>query len=568
MIRKKEAMLLGIFVVAILSLTIVRADIYMGTCEGYIKWINGTTISGANVTVTVQGCTTPPENCQRSVLSQSNGYYVVANLNLPPYGNVTVSALKGTAYGTNTGQADAYQAAYVNVTMCEAPGLPSLVNVPDSHYPNITFWFNWTSGSSPYTTFDQWYWGSWQNASSGQSLTNLPFANYSWGARTCLSSQPSCCSPPAYDNFSVYNSKPCMPILTPQNDTTNNAVVLNWTSNTTLPCPDADNDTTYYNFRIDGNLTTNATPPQVISGLGGGLHTWQVQECDPWECSDWALDTFNIYNTACPAPNLTDQAHSCSSSVTLRWQSATTDLDGDPCHDELNFSGTIINATSPYTVSLTEMDYYVWQIRSCDDKGACSPWVSDTFIYCTCVGNVTIEEECKRRVSGGGLRTVGYELVIYSPKELYPGDNFEIKVNLKPFDNIVNLSFIVETPEGIIIEPVNYGPVKRNEEINTLLKGKVSFGIKEDTYVAYIKVGDNGVVLINKPLELKVTLPPSTIIRFFKAEWPYLPLYLLLLLLILIVCIYLLRKVLRKLLKEKNKKAGIIEKVKEEVKKV
>ncbi|MCX8194164.1 MAG: carboxypeptidase-like regulatory domain-containing protein, partial [Candidatus Pacearchaeota archaeon] len=544
--------------------------IYMGTCEGYVFYMNGTKVAGANVTVKVVGCTTPPQNCVRNATTDSGGYYVIANLNLPPNGSVSVTAQKGNYYGTNASQADAYQAAYVNVTLCEAPTSPALVPVNDSHYPNITFWFNWTSGSSPYSTFDQWYWqGSWQNATSPQSRTNLPFANYSWGARTCLNNMSSCCSPPAYDFFSVYNHRPCMPILTPQNDTTNNTVILNWTSNMTAPCPDADNDPTYYNFRIDGNLTTNATPPKVVSGLGGGWHTWQVQECDPWECSDWVTDTFNIYNTACPAPNLTDQNHSCSKTVTLRWQSATIDPDGDPCHDEFNFNGSIIyNATSPQTISLTEMDYYTWQVRSCDNKGACSPWISDSFIYCGCIGNVTVEEECKRRFGGAGVRFIGYELVIYSPKELYPGDNFEIKANLKPFDNIVNLSFSADTPEGIAIEPVNYGPVKRNEEITVLLKGKVSLGIEENTYIGSIKAYDNKDILINKPVEFKIVLPPSTIIGFLRAEWPYLPLYLLLLLLILIACIYLLKKVLRKLLKDKNKGIGMIEKIKEEVKKV
>ncbi|MEM4152660.1 MAG: carboxypeptidase-like regulatory domain-containing protein [Candidatus Pacearchaeota archaeon] len=567
---KKEVLILTFFAAFLITITIASADIYMGTCEGYVFYLNGTKVVGANVTVTVIGCTTPPQNCVRNTTTDSGGYYVVANLNLPPHGNVSVTAQKGTYYGTNTGQADAYQAAYVNVTLCEAPTSPTLVPVNDSHFPNITFWFNWTSGSSPYSTFDQWYWlGAWQNATSPQSKTNLAFANYTWGARTCLISMPSCCSPPAYDDFSVYNHRPCMPILTPQNDTTNNTVVLNWTSNTTAPCPDADNDTTYYNFRIDGNLTTNATPPQVISGLDGGWHIWQVQECDPWECSDWATDTFNIYNTACPAPNLTDQPHSCSNVVRLQWQSATTDPDGDPCYDEFDFNGSIItNVTSPQIITLTQMDYYIWRVRSCDNKGACSPWVSDSFIYCSCFGNVTVEEECKKRIIGGaGIRLVGYELVVYSPKELYPGDNFEIKINFKPFDNIVNLSFNVDTPEGIFVEPINYGFVKKNEEINITMKGNVSWGIKEDKYVGYIKGKDNETVLINKPIEFKVMVPPSMMIGFFRTEWPYLPLYLILLLLILIICIYLLRKILRKLFK-KNKGIEMIEKVKEEAKKV
>ena len=573
MMNRKEVILLGIFVFTIFLMTFAKADIFMGTCEGYIKWLNGSTISGANVTVTVQGCTTPPENCVRSVLSQSNGYYVVANLNLPPYGNVSVSALKNSAYGTNTGQADAYQAAYVNVTMCEAPSSPSLIAVPDSHYPNITFWFNWTSGSSPYSTFDQWYWASlWQNASSPQSKTNLAFANYTWGARTCLSSQPSCCSPPAYDNFSVYNSPPCMPILTPQNDTTSNSVVLNWTSNTTSPCPDADGDPTYYNFRIDSNYTNNATPPQVVTGLSFGSHTWGAQECDPWECSNWALDTFDVYNTPCPPPTLTFQNNTCENQVILSWVSADNDSEGDACYDEFRLGGIIQSpASSPQIVSLTDIDLYNWGVRTCDSKGACSSWVDSSFIYCNC--GIVEQIEGGRTIYRGGacILPAGYELVVTKPKEIYPGDRIELNVNLKYFTNITNLSIEVDSPIGIEISPLVYGPVAPNQEITFKLKGKISSDAEERKHTLFLKAFDGEKLLINKPIEIEVLSPPLTLVKLFRAEWPLsccsLLFYVLLLILIAALA-WLVRKTYLIYQEKKIKEGTHISRIKEEARKI
>lgn len=569
---KKEALLFGILLAIIFFISLSQADIFMGTCEGYIKWANGSTVSGANVTVTVQNCT---NNCTRSVLSQSNGYYVVANLNLPPYGNVTVTALKDSAYGTNTGQADAYQAAYVNVTMCEAPGSPTLEPVADSHYPNITFWFNWTSGSSPYPTFDQWYWlGAWQTASSPQSRTNLAFANYTWGARTCLSSQPSCCSAPVYDNFSVYNSRPCKPILQDQLDTTNNTVLLNWSSNTTSPCPDADNDTTYYNFKIDGNLFTNVTPPQLVSGLDYGPHQWEAQECDPWECSDWAIDTFNIYNSPCPPPTIYPQNNTCANQVTLTWSSVDYDNDSppDPCTDEFRFGNiTISPASSPQIVTVTDVALYNWGVRSCDNRGSCSPWVESEFIYCNC-GVVQEVTEGGRRVSIGGCALpAGYELVVTKPKEIYPGDSFKLKVNLKYFKNITNLRVEADTPEGITIEPLELGYVNPNQELNFELKGKIANDMLEDNYTIFIKGYDNQTIIINKPIVLEVLMPSPTLVRLFKLEWPMTCcslLFYVLLLIFMTVLAWLVRKTYSLYQKKKMREGKGIHRIKEEVKKI
>ncbi|MGB9708155.1 MAG: carboxypeptidase-like regulatory domain-containing protein [Candidatus Pacearchaeota archaeon] len=581
MITKKgvrKVIWFGILILAFVFFIIsVKADIFMGTCEGYI--VNESnlsqTISGANVTVTVQGCTTPPENCQRSVLSQSNGYYVIANLNLPPYGNVSGTAIKGSAYGTNTSQADDYQAAFMNISLCDAPSSPSLTPVNDSHYPNITFWFNWSSSNGG--TFDQWYWlGSWQTASSPQTKTNLAFANYTWGARTCLDSQPSCCSASVYDNFSVYNSRPCIPILQDQPNTNENTVILNWSSNTTAPCPDADNDTKYYDFRFDsGTIYSNVTPPQAVSNLSLGPHQWEVRECDPWECSGWASDSFSVTNEPCPPPTLNIQNNTCENQVILSWDSADNDSEGDSCHDDFKIGNiTQSPASSPQVVTLTEVALYPWGVRSCDDKGACSVWVESSFIYCNCGVVQEIEEGGKKRIYRGGacILPAGYELVVSKPGEIYPGENFKLNVNLKYFQAISNLKVETDTPNGITIEPFTYDYINPNQELSFELKGKTSRELEEGNYTIFIKgYGNNGTLLVNKHIDLQIILPPTTLVRLFRLEWPFSCcslLFYILLLIFLTVLAWLVRKTY---LINQERKAGErkhISKIKEEVKKV
>jgi len=578
-IKKEKILLFGILLLTSLIfislISFSKADIYMGTCEGYVFDTDGVTkVSGANVTVTVDGCTIPPENCQRSALTDSGGYYVIANLNLQPYGNVSVTATKGTKYGSNTGQADAFQAAFVNVTLCGAPSSPTLFPVSDSHFPNITFWFNWTSGISPYATFDQWNFDNtgWTTASSPQSKTNLVFDNYTWQVRTCLSSLPSCCSPASYDNFSVYNSPPCMPILTPQPDTHANTVNLSWVSNTTAPCPDADNDTTYYNFRIDENLTTNATSPVVVSGLGFGSHTWQVQECDPWECSAWASDTFNIGNNPCPPPNLTNQSNTCVNQITLRWTSANVDGEGDVCYDEFDFQGiTQSPASSPQNVVLTAQNLYTWRVRTCDNYSACSSWVEDSFIFCTCPS--VVEEIESGGYSGGGCRLpAGYEIVFSVPKDIYPGEHFEIPVNFKYFLYIDNLIIESESPDGIEIDTLEYGSVSGNTEIDFELKGRTPTDFREGSYYIFIKgynrketSGEQ--LLFNKPIQLKVVSPPTTIVSMMRL--PYLPCCIILLILIILIIsaatVWAAGEIYKRLREKEEGTAKILKKIKKEV---
>ncbi|MEM2954936.1 MAG: hypothetical protein QW625_03255, partial [Candidatus Nanoarchaeia archaeon] len=87
------------------------------------------------------------------------------------------------------------------------------------------------------------------------------------------------------------------------------------------------------------------------------------------------------------------------------------------------------------------------------------------------------------------------------------------------------------------------------------------------SYNLSIKAFTNGTLLINKPIELKVSLPPSTLVRFFRLEWPYVPLTLLLIV-ALVVCIIFLAKLIRKLKNKSRKEKGFITHLKEETKKI
>jgi hypothetical protein len=386
----------GVLLVASLILftliTINSANaIFMGTCEGYVFNFTGGIAPGAAVNVTVDGCTS--QNCWQTTTSDSGGYYVVANLNLNAFGGVTAYANRSNEYGSNTGNADSFQAAYVNITMCPAPFPPTLTPIADTHNSTLII-HSWTSGSSPYSVFDTWlYEAAEYNATSPQNKTYVDFKIYTWGVKTCLVANPGCCSPYAYDTYDVYNTPPTTPVLIDQTNTLANNVTLYWLNST-----DADGDPIYYNFRFNGAPRTNVTSPQNVSGFGFGCHTWQAQACDPWECSSWGTDVFCVTNNPPSPPTLTDQPHTDAASVALTWTSGI-DPDNHSTYDEyrFNYSSIITNATSPQVEALTGIQFITWQARTCDIYGACSAWAEDTFIKYECPPCV-----CPPSAGGGG----------------------------------------------------------------------------------------------------------------------------------------------------------------------
>ena len=370
----------AVFAVVLVVLIIPNSAsaIYLGTCEGYIKNGTGDYLSGITVDVTVSSCS---DGCTGSTTTDSNGYYVVANLNLPAGGTVTADA-SGSGYaGSNSGTADQFQAAEVNVSVCKSPEQPNLTPQADIHYPPEAN-LSWTSGTGyAGATYDRYQMDSnsvVENATSPQYESSLSYSSHTWKVQTC-NEVDSCCSIWASDTFSVYNNPPSQPSLTPQQDTNQNNVSLSWTSGT-----DPDGDATYDEYKFHSNsIISNATSPQNESGLDYGSYTWRVRTCDNLSsCSAWSTDSFSIVNHPCPAPVLTNQPNTHDTNVTLYWTSNSTDEDGEACHDRYQFGGGTVleNATSPQQEeNLTQGQSYTWKVQSCDIHDACSGWSSDSF---------------------------------------------------------------------------------------------------------------------------------------------------------------------------------------------
>jgi hypothetical protein len=378
--KKKIIICLMTLSLLFLGIYLVSAQILLGTVEGYILNTTSGLVIGADVIVNVTGCT--GTGCGGTTQSDSGGYYVVTNLNIESGDTVTVEANKTTDYGNNSGIADAYQAAYVNVTIAKVPGTPTLQPINDTHDNSIII-YNWTNGTDPQglATYDDLRINSvtYSNETPPYNQTNVAFQLYTWSVKTCNAYG---CSAWVSDSFNVTNLLPPSPILQNQTDNINTTRTFNWSSGG----PDPDNDTTYFEFKIDSDaVESNVTAP-LNKTLGFGSHTWRVRECDTWDCSSWAIDTFSITNNAPTSPTLTDQADQYTpETITLQWTSGT-DSDGHSTYDEYRFNGTLSsNVTSPQTEILTGIvDYFVWEVRTCDVHGACSSWINDTFIKYVC----------------------------------------------------------------------------------------------------------------------------------------------------------------------------------------
>jgi len=281
------------FAIMLLFLTsLADAGIYLGITDGYIKDVDGNLISGANVSLTLSGCS--GGGCSGSTLSESTGYYVIYNLNLAPGGAVSVSAMNGGGSGSSSGLADSYQVAHINITICYPPSAPTLTPVADAH--NQTFTFTWTSGIDPNLKpkYDQFKLDSenFYNADSPLNRTSITFASHTWKARTCNN---YCCSGEPSDTFTATNNAPTVPNNTNATDIGNNLTNLAWTSGT-----DIDGDLTYDEVQWNGTLYSSVVSPfNVTTEL---LIEWKVRTCDAYNlCSAWV----DMSSIMCGAANLT-----------------------------------------------------------------------------------------------------------------------------------------------------------------------------------------------------------------------------------------------------------------------
>ncbi|MBS3176226.1 hypothetical protein J4457_03250 [Candidatus Woesearchaeota archaeon] len=373
------AVLLFLLISFFLFANQVEAQIFLGTVDGYVRYaLNGSAAPNFAVNITVTGCA--GAGCSRTTTSDSGGYYAVANLNLEENQSVYVFANKTGYFGNATGTSDAFRSASVNITVARVPNPPSLVPQNDTHN-NTFFSFEWTSGVDPdlLATYDIFILDGTQenNSVSPKNKTFLSFVVHNWSVVTCNTFG---CSDISSDSFNVSNTPPPSPNLVDQNDTASNSITFNWTSGGA----DADGDSTFFVFDFDGAQQTT-TPPVTVSPISAGLHTWKVQECDPYECSSFSIDTFTVTNEAPSVPTLTDQGSTDGSSVTLSWVSGV-DPNNKTTYDDFQFNSdpVVNNATSPQIVSVTGIQYFTWRVRTCNVDGACSAYASDSFVKYTC----------------------------------------------------------------------------------------------------------------------------------------------------------------------------------------
>ena len=403
---KKQTIILIIAFILILLINILsaNADIYVGVVDGYVLNLTGHKMNGTHVTATVQGCSA---GCSGTDTTDSNGYYVINNLNINSNDTIVANASWNNFYGNNTGNADQYYTATINITMAEVPNPPTLEPINDTHNNSIIT-FNWTNYTDPQglATYNVWIFNSvtYTNVSSPQNKTNVNFNLYTWYVKTCNAFG---CSPWSSDTFNVSNLAPPTPSIPDINNTNNNTITFTWTSGG----PDPDGDSTYFKFYIDGNITSEATSPKILS-LSNGSHTWKVQECDSWMCSNWATDTFIIQNNAPSSPNLTLMNTTSATSKQFYWVSGI-DPDGDTTYDEFQYENEAVvsPASSGLTQALSGTLLVHWRVRTCDTKGGCSSWVEDTFVKFTCP--TTAPPTTPGGGGGGGGRPGG---IIVPPK--------------------------------------------------------------------------------------------------------------------------------------------------------
>lgn len=308
---KKELLILASVIVFAFLIVNVSA-VFIGLTDGYIKGYTGSAISGAAVTATVSSCSGGVSNgCTGTATSESDGYYIVANLNLPKNGAASITATEGTGSGSNTGSANSFQIVHINISVCYPPSSPTLTAISDSH--NTTADFIWVSGTDPYSraTNDQFSLDSnVTNQSSPITRTSLTAGSHTWQVRTC---NVECCSSYASDTFIITNTNPTAP--TNANATfhlTANITSFTWTSGT-----DADGDAIYDEFRYENGTIASpaASPFNVSTEL---VYSWAVRTCDSFGgCSSW-LETESVNCSTCASCTV------CSTTTTECTATSTT----------------------------------------------------------------------------------------------------------------------------------------------------------------------------------------------------------------------------------------------------
>lgn len=302
---KMKRGLIIVLILAALSIPFAQsACLNPVTVDGYIFNMSLGTVSGANVTITVSGCS--GSCCSANVLSQSNGYYVATGLQASSGDTVTSSAVKNAASGSNTGSISSFLISQVNVTLCQPPSAPSLTSPANGNttHNGSNRVFSWTSGTDPFgfSIFDQFVLDSTTyNNTASPTTRNLSSGSHTWYSNTCNS---RCCNSSSSRTVSVTNAAPTAPTLTAEPDTSDTSATLEWTSGT-----DSDGDTTRDEFQLSNlsdyssNVSSDnsASSPKTVSSLSAGSIFWRVRTCDNVTCSNYSSDVFVISSGAGPS---------------------------------------------------------------------------------------------------------------------------------------------------------------------------------------------------------------------------------------------------------------------------
>ncbi len=337
MIKKSRELNFAIFLlVFIILIGLANSEVYMGTSEGYIFNTENQNVSDAKVVVTVNRCSV---GCSRETSSESSGYYMTANLNLPKLDLLSVYAEKETAlgleFGTATGSSNEFQAAEIDVKICLPPPEPFLINKSSTHKTSETFeWISYADKKN-YQVYDEFQFDSNSSVKSNNygkkstSVDGLSFSSHIWRVRTCNN---FCCSSWVYSSINVGNSAPSPPVIKNQSDT----AILGKKTFEWISGADPDGDSTYDEFKfgilnMETEKVSPATSPIIRSVLGCHFYQWGVRTCEKTIsglCSLWSEGGFFACGMQCPVCTLVAGTGNCQSAIeTVVIENRTTNIE-------------------------------------------------------------------------------------------------------------------------------------------------------------------------------------------------------------------------------------------------
>jgi len=305
-IYNMEMRLLIILLLVVLSAYSVSA-VYVGLADGYVRDYDGSLVTGADVTAKVTSCS--GGGCTSTSISETTGYYITANLNLPAQGSVQVTAIKGAGKGSVIVSANQYGIAHADVTLCYAPSSPTITPISNTHSTGVKF--QWVSGSDPkgLSQYDQFQLDSGKVESLNSPITRqLAMGKHTWQVRTC---NQLCCSSWVSNSFNVGNTAPSAPI--PNWTSGQGIAILSWISGI-----DPDNDPIYDEFQLENKTTSPAFSPIMLASKI--FIKWSVRTCDNLKaCSNW-VETYTVtceeINVTCPTlEQLNETIKNCQKSA-------------------------------------------------------------------------------------------------------------------------------------------------------------------------------------------------------------------------------------------------------------